>query len=84
MGSEIPEDIHNKFWGVKEQHNRTEFENAAESFYAGPPRDAPIDRSAEFKAQAYNSFWGQDNQSGFDEGKTYSYEEARAIADSMK
>ena len=84
MGSEIPDDVHNKFWGVKEEFNRTEFEKASESFYAGPPKAAPVDRSAEFKAQAYNSFWGQDNPVGIEEGQVLSYDEARQVADSMK
>ena len=84
LGSEIPDDVQNQFWGVKDPSNLTEFEKASLSFYAGPPKAEMPDRSAEMKAQAYSSFWGQEGAPQYDEGATYSYEEARRIADGMK
>ena len=59
-GSEIPEEVHNQFWGIRDPNNMTEFEKASMQFYAGPPKAEVPDRSAEMKAQAYSSFWGND------------------------
>jgi hypothetical protein len=87
MGSDIPSDIQNKFWGIKDAGpDMSELDKAAASFYAGPQgRQAP-DMSQQQKAMNYTNFFGGDPNVPveFDEGRDYTYDEARKIADSMK
>jgi hypothetical protein len=47
LGSDIPSDIQNKFWGIKDQGaaQMSEFDKAATSFYAGAQRKAGPDMS---------------------------------------